>query len=434
MTTLPAGDPTTTPPFPLYSERYFADPYPFYAWLRESDPVHWEEGIGTWILTRFDDVARVARQPAVFSSRLAELDTRPPGIPVRPDDVPVMRRINEIHRHEFIQKDPPEHTEKRACVYAPFSPKSLEPLRATVRAVIDELLDGVAAAGRMDVLDAVARPLPLLVISKVLGIPPADVAMIAEQAARRMAAVLTFAEDRMEVAAGGFRDTEEYLTAAFDERIAALEDRPALDVLDDIACAEAAGRWSRSESLANAMTLIDAGHETTIQLVCNGTLQLLGHRDQWETLCADPDGVAAGATEECLRYDPPLQALRRIVTEDVEVGGRTLHRGDRILAVVASANRDPARFADPDTFDVRRRPNPHLSFGSGPHFCLGQYLARLEGQEYLKALATRFPDARLEAPDRLEYHTTPVVRSLTAMPISLTPPTVRTVSTVRTAQ
>jgi pimeloyl-[acyl-carrier protein] synthase len=418
MTTLPTGDPPMTPPFPLYSDRYFANPYPYYAWLRHRDPVHWEESIGTWILTRFDDVARVARQPAIFSSRLAALDTRPPGIPVRADDVVIMRRINEIHRQEFIQKDPPEHTEKRACVYASFSGRSLEPLRAAVRSVIDDLLDGVAAAGRMDVLEAVARPLPLLVISKLLGIPESDVAMIAEQASRRMAAVLTFAEDRMEVAAGGFADTEEYLTAALDRRISSLADRPAVDVLDDIAAAEADGRWSRPESLANAMTLIDAGHETTIQLICNSTLQLLSHREQWETLTSDPEGAAVGATEECLRYDPPLQALRRIVTEDVDIDGRTLHCGDRILAVVASANRDPSRFAEPDTFDIGRLPNPHLSFGSGPHFCLGQYLARLEGQEYLKALAGRFPDACLEAPDRLDYHFTPVVRSLTAMPIA----------------
>jgi pimeloyl-[acyl-carrier protein] synthase len=422
MTTLPTGDPPMTPPFPLYSDRYFADPYPYYAWLRESDPVHWEESIGTWILTRFDDVARVARQPATFSSRLAALDTRPPGIPVRPDDVAIMRRINEIHRQEFIQKDPPEHTEKRACVYAPFSGRSIERLRATVRAVIDDLLDGAAPAGRMDVLDAVARPLPLLVISKLLGIPEADVAMIAEQASRRMAAVLTFADDRMEVAAGGFADTEEYLTEALDRRASSLADRPPVDVLDDIAVAEAAGRWSRPEALANAMTLIDAGHETTIQLICNGTLQLLGHRDQWEKLIRDPEGMAASATEECLRYDPPLQALRRIVTEDVDIDGSTLKRGDRILAVVASANRDPSRFVDPDTFDVGRRPNPHLSFGSGPHFCLGQYLARLEGQEYLKALAIRLPDAYLEAPDRFGYHSTPVVRSLIAMPISWSAP------------
>lgn len=415
-------------PVELYSPEFFADPYAYYGRLREEDPVHWHPEHRTWILTRHADVNRVARQPELYSSRLAALDTLPPSPPVRPQDAALVAETDAVHLEEFIQMDPPLHTGKRAAVSPRFAPKVLERWRPVVRGIISDLLDAVAGDGTMDVRAAVALPLPLLAISRLMGVPPADVAAVAEQAQRRMAGVLSLDDDRLAVAASGFRDTAAYLDGALGERhagrcpVAAPADGVVGgdlgDVLADMVDAERAGRWTRAETLANAMMLIDAGHETTVQLICNATLALLTRPEQWRLLCADPAGRAAGAVDEVLRFDPPLHALRRIVTADVELQGHRLRAGDRVLAVVAAANRDPRRFPDPERFDIERRPNSHLAFGAGAHYCLGQYLARLEGQEYLIALAERFPGATVPDPAAVTYAPVPRVRSVTALPIS----------------
>ncbi|HEU0103473.1 MAG TPA: cytochrome P450 [Mycobacteriales bacterium] len=400
----------------LYSPEFFADPYDYYGRLRETDPVSWDEQHEMWILTRYDDVKRVARQPHIYSSRLAALDTRPATPPVRDADLELQRLVDDVHRVEFIQLDPPDHTVKRAALSERFSPRNLEAVRPMVRQVIAELLDAVADQPGADLRAAVGKPLPLLVICRLMGIPEADVQTVAEQATARMANVLSLADDRMHTAWGGFTATADYLTATMDQRQAGgcpVGD----DVLGDMVSAERSGTWSRAETLANAMMLVDAGHETTIQLICNGTLQLLSRPDQWDLLKADPRGLAASATDECLRLDPPLHALRRVVVEDVEVGGRTLRAGDRVVAVVASANRDPRRFPDPERFDITRAPNTHLSFGIGAHYCIGQYLARMEGQEYFAALAERFPRARMSPDSPLSYEPVPRVRSMRSLPV-----------------
>lgn len=399
----------------LYSPEFFADPYAWYGRLRETEPVTWNAEHRMWILTGYAEVNRVARQPDVFSSRLSALDTAPTTPPVRPHDAHLLAVTDAVHVEEFIQMDPPQHTGKRAAVSPRFAPKALESWRPVIREIIDGLLDQVEGAGGMDVRDAVARPLPLLVVSRLMGIPPEDVDVIAEQARKRMAAVLSLDADRLEISVEGFRETGHYLERALDGTRCPAEGG---DVLADMTAAERAGLWSRAETLANAMMIIDAGHETTIQLICNATLALLNRPEQWQLLCADPVGRAPGAIDEVLRFDPPLHALRRIVTRDVEMGGRLLRAGERVLAVVAAANRDPARFPDPERFDITRRPNSHLAFGAGAHYCLGQYLARVEGQEYLVALAERFPDAAPPAPGSVTYAPVPRVRSVTALPIT----------------
>lgn len=412
----------------LYSPEFFADPYAYYGRLRETDPVYWHPEHRTWILTRHEDVNRVARQPRVYSSRLSALDTQPTSPPVRPEDAELIAVTDAVHVEEFIQMDPPEHTGRRGAVSPRFAPSVLERWRPVVREIIGDLFDAVADDGGTDVLEAVARPLPLLAISRLMGIPPVDVADVAEQARKRMAGVLSLDEDRLGVTVAGFRETADYLGDALEVRHSGgcPVRQPADgvvggdlgDVLADMVDAERTGRWTRAETLANAMMIIDAGHETTVQLICNSTLALLTRPDQWAKLREDPARHVAGAVDEVLRFDPPLHALRRILTEDVELHGRQLHAGDRVLAVVAAANRDPRRFPDPERFDIERRPNSHLSFGAGAHYCLGQYLARLEGQEYLVALAERFPDARPPAPGVVRYAPVPRVRSVTSLPIT----------------
>jgi pimeloyl-[acyl-carrier protein] synthase len=168
--------------------------------------------------------------------------------------------------------------------------------------------------------------------------------------------------------------------------------------------------------LVNTSLLLLAGHETTINLLCNGTLALINHPDQWAKLKQDPAGAAKLATEECLRYDSPVKSIQRIASEDVEMRGKVVKKDDRVRWFISSANRDPAMFAEPDNFDITRWPNQHVAFGSGIHHCLGATLARVEGQEVFKALAERFPGFRLDN-TALEYHPSITFRSLKSLPI-----------------
>ena len=185
-----------------------------------------------------------------------------------------------------------------------------------------------------------------------------------------------------------------------------------------MASGEKQGVFSRHEVLVNTSLLLLAGHETTINLLCNGTLAFMRHPDQWNLLKRDPAGLAKTATEECLRYDSPVISIQRIASEDVEMRGKTLNKKDRIRWFISSANRDPEKFADPERFDITRWPNQHVAFGSGVHHCLGATLAQVEGQEVFKALAERFPGMRLEN-EPLEYQPSITFRSLKSLPVSL---------------
>jgi cytochrome P450 len=399
----------------LFSGEFFADPFSFYAELRENDPVSWDERYEMWLVTRYDDVNALIRRPQLFSNDLS-LDARAPNPRVRDEDAEALALVDGFRAEEFIQKDPPEHTGKRKPVARRFSPREMEKMRPVVRAVVAQLFDDVIDRGRADLVTEIARPLPLRVINELMGIASPDRGAVAEQARKRMASVLTLDDERMAISAEGFAETAALLVREIDER--RQPSCPARDdVLADIATAEIEAVYSREESLANAMLIIDAGHETTVQLVCNSTLALLGHPEEWERLTRDPDRLVDSATEESLRFDPPLHAFRRIVAQDVELGGRRLRAGDRIHGVIASANRDSDYFLDPDRFDIERSPNSHLAFGAGAHYCLGQYLARMEGQEYLRALARRMPRLRL-ASDDIRYAHAPRVRSVTSLPVA----------------
>jgi cytochrome P450 len=184
-----------------------------------------------------------------------------------------------------------------------------------------------------------------------------------------------------------------------------------------LAQGEKQGVFTRHQVLVNTSLLLLTGHETTINLLCNGTLAFLRHPDQWALLKQNPDGWARPATEECLRYDAPVKSIQRIAAQDVELRGKVLHKNDRLRWFISSANRDPEVFGNPETFDITRNPNPHVAFGSGVHHCLGATLARLEGQEVFKALAERFPGLRLET-EELAYQPSITFRSLKSLPVA----------------
>jgi pimeloyl-[acyl-carrier protein] synthase len=184
-----------------------------------------------------------------------------------------------------------------------------------------------------------------------------------------------------------------------------------------VASGEKRGIFTRHQVLVNCSLLLLAGHETTINLLCNGTLAFIRHPEQWALLQEDPAGHTESATEECLRYDSPVKSIQRIAAQDMELRGKVLHRHDRIRWIISSANRDPEVFTDPDTFDIRRSPNRHIAFGSGVHHCLGATLARLEGQEAFKALAQRFKALHIET-EELHYQPSITFRTLTSLPVT----------------
>jgi len=264
----------------------------------------------------------------------------------------------------------------------------------------------------MDVMLDLATPLPVLVIAEMMGVPPAE-----RQYIRHLAEKLLYIGrgeyDRMKPLAEGMRGMVDYVSPLVDERIV----NPGDDFISVLANGEKKGIFTRHEVLVNTSLLLLAGHETTINLICNGALSFLRHQDQWELLKQDPAGLAKPATEECLRYDSPVKSIQRIAAQDVEMRGKVLRKDDRIRWFISSANRDPVAFPDPEKFDITRHPNQHVAFGSGVHHCLGATLARVEGQEVFKALAERFPRLQAEAAD-LEYQPSITFRSLKSLPVT----------------
>ena len=394
----------------LYAEDVIADPYAYYGRIREEDPVHWNERFQTWLVTRHDDIIWVLRHPELFSNRFYADDPQPPTPAIDEGDYDEYRFVAEFRSHEIIQNDPPTHTRLRSVLNRHFTPSRMERHREMVRNVVEGILDDLSGVDHFDIHEGIAQPLPIGIISELLGVPAADRIILKEQAARRMQSALGLSSDRMRVAASGIRDTSAYLENELDDHAGAG------DLMEILSGAREVGTYSREETLANAQILIDAGHETTMQLVCNGMLSFLRNRRQWERLKEDPDGLARSAVDECLRYDPPLSAVRRLAAQDVELRGKQIRRGQRVLFVIAAGNRDPRVFEDPDEFDIGRDPNPHIAFGSGVHFCLGQYLARIEGQEVFTALARRAPDLEL-ATDHTEHAKIRGPRSLVSLPV-----------------
>jgi cytochrome P450 len=320
--------------------------------------------------------------------------------------------VRQYQADQFIQHDRPEHLEMRKVVHGYFTPKSMEAWRLFVQSAIKDLLDEAEAKGRMDVMRDFATPLPVLVIAQMMGVPREDRAYV-RHLAEKLLNIGRGEPDRMQPLTEGMQGMIDYVSPLVDERLV----NPGDDFISVLAQGEKAGIFTRHQVLVNTSLLLLAGHETTINLLCNGTLAFIRHPEQWDLLKQDPAGRMVRATEECLRYDAPVKSIQRIASQDVEMHGRLLRKHDRIRWFISSANRDPKTFAAPDTFDIRRYPNPHVAFGSGIHHCLGATIARLEGQEAFKAMAERFPHLQLET-EALEYQPSITFRSLKSLPVT----------------
>jgi cytochrome P450 len=376
------------------------DPYPVFAALREASPFS-DAGGAVVVVGRHADCSAILRDPRASSERsrslLAPPQSGPPGPPGAPGPAEPGRRPTS-----FLSLDPPDHTRLRRLVSKAFAPRVIAGLAPRIRELSDELLTAAAAEGggrgerRIEIVGQLAYPLPVRIISELLGVPPGDrsrfaawSASLAQSLQPRFIAddgVLDAAAEQARLEFGQY----------FRELIAIRRACPADDLLSELIRAEDDGqRLSEPELIATCVLLLVAGHETTVSLISNAILALLRHPDQLAALRADPD-LAAGAVEETLRYDAPVQFTGRIARGAMQVGGITAPDGAVLLLLLAATGRDPEVFADPDRFDIGRGAAGHLAFAAGPHFCLGAPLARLEATIAVQAFATRVTGPELD--------------------------------------
>jgi len=348
---------------------FVADPYPVYATLRARPPVRWRD---LWLVARHRDVDGLLRDP-----RLGRVFT-----PLEPAEV--YRPWNLVNEHAMLEREPPDHTRLRRLVAGAFTARRVEGMRQRVRAVAQELVAPLVAAGGGDLVSALAEPLPVAVIAELLGVPAAD--------RHRLRPWSNAIVGLYELEPGpGVAQRAVAAAAEFDDYLRALVARrrrePGGDLLSALATAPADDRLTDDELVATAVLLLNAGHEASVNVLAGGALALLRHPDQLARLRADP-GLVPAAVEELIRYDTPLSLFTRTAFVPVEVGGVRVAAGERVGLLLGAANRDPDAFADPDRLDVGRSPNRHVGFGAVIHYCLGAPLARVELQE---ALATLLP-------------------------------------------
>ncbi|HLF74586.1 MAG TPA: cytochrome P450 [Anaerolineales bacterium] len=394
----------------LLNPKVRADPYPFYTRLRSEDPVHWDEEMGFWVLTRYADIAAVYNDPRFSRAEgLRRGFERLPG-----SEQVVAEPVYRSFSKTMFYSDPPYHTRLRGLVNNAFTPNAVEQMRPHVQQIVDRLLDAVQNRGEMDAIRDLAHPLPLLVIAQMLGLP-AEERLRFKQWSDDLFAILgsvPHAPELMERAARSLAELTAYLTALSQERRA----QPQSDLLSAlVGVAEKGERLTQEELIANVTILLSAGHETTSHLIGNGLLALLRHPEQMQQLRGNPRLIAS-AVEEMMRYDNPVQIAYRSAAEDVKVGGRCIRKGQLVNSILAAGNRDPQRFSEPDRFDIARDEGRHLGFGLGIHFCIGAPLVRLEAQVAFSTILRRFPELRL-ATESLEWQEHPIFRGVKSLPI-----------------
>jgi cytochrome P450 len=375
-----------TPDYRAFCAGRLADPYPLLARLRREEPVHWSPVANSWIVTRYDDVTAVLQHDPHFTANRLDrlLDQLPPSTASN-------FLVLGDHLRTWIQYyDPPEHARLRATANRPFTPRPIAAMSDSVDTLIGGLLDQFGRNPSPDLVKDFAYPLPAIVIARVLGVPPSDRDRIKDWADR----FTRFMEGVGDDPAGDAEAAEDAvveLSAYLASEIEAHGTSRSEDLIGTLIGELHAGRLSEQELYGWCMFLLQAGHETTTGLIGNGIVTLLQHREQLEELRDHPE-LTESAVEELLRFDSPVQRISRITLHDVELGGKPIPAGARVWAMLGAANRDPERFDDPDALDLKRRPNRHVAFGYGIHFCLGAPLARLEGRLAIRQIIDRFPE------------------------------------------
>ncbi len=410
----------------ILSPEFAADPYPAYAWLREHAPVHRTKlpsGVEAWLVTRYADARqtladnRLSKNPAHHDEPAhAKGKTGIPG-----------ERQADLMTH-LLNIDPPDHTRLRRLVSKAFTPRRVAEFAPRVQELTDDLIDRFTSGGdTADLIHDFAFPLPIYAICDLLGVPREDQDDFRDWAGM----MIRHGGGPRGGVARSVKKMRGYLAELIHRKRQALpaEPVPGEDLISGLIRASDHGEHlTENEAAAMAFILLFAGFETTVNLIGNGTYALLTHPEQRERLqraLAEGDrGLLETGVEELLRFDGPVElATWRFATEPVVIGGQRIETGDPVLVVLAAADRDPERFADPDTLDLGRRDNQHLGYGHGIHYCLGAPLARLEGQTALATLLTRLPDLRLAAdPAELRWRGGLIMRGLRTLPVEFSPP------------
>lgn len=394
--------------FGVFTRAARANPQAVYTRMREQEPVHLVQGPTTdnnfWFVTRYEDCLT-----ALKDQRLGkEFRKRLPAELVAQYGEP--EPIFEMMNRNMLFVDPPDHTRLRGLVHKAFTPKMIENLRPRIQKIADDLLDEMGNTGEVDLINNFAFPLPITVIAELLGIPPEE-----RDKFRDWTRILLFGQTMEEINLAGLEFVM-YFHEMFDNRRV----HPREDLISGLVAVEENGeKLDREELMSMVFLLLVAGHETTVNLIGNGTLALIQNRDQLDKLRAEP-ALIKNAVEEMLRYNGPIEvATNRWAFEDVTLGGKEIPLGDMVMVALVAANRDPAIFAKPEVFDITREDaHKHLGFGNGIHYCLGAPLARLEGTIAINALVQRLPKIDLAAPlESLEWNDSLLLHGMKQMPV-----------------
>ena len=356
------------------------DPHAALVWLREHDPVHWNEPAGVWGITKYDDVRDISRRPDVWSSVGG----------IRPDSGPTGM---------MIEQDDPVHRQRRQLVSNGFTPLQIRSQEDKVRSIVDRLLDQVVDQGQCEFVTDVAAWLPLVMIGDALGFEEADHPTLLKWSDDLMRGLGQDDPDKLAAMMAAFEGYTTYMADVIADR----RESPADDLTSILVHAEVDGeRFDDPTLVHETLLILIGGDETTRHVITGGLYQLLRDRQHWDTLLADRSLLPA-AIEEMLRWVSPIKNMARTATRDVELRGRQIRKGEKVLLLYPSANRDEEQFPDPFTFDIRRTPNEHVAFGFGKHFCLGNSLARLELRVLFEQLLERLPGIRLVDRDEPDY-------------------------------
>ncbi len=390
------------------------NPYDQYRAMREQEPVH-ESPFGIWLLFRYDDVLRFLRDPSLS---VEDANARPTMLDQMADEVLGADRDKEMGTRAMLNRDPPDHTRLRKLVSKAFTPRRIENLRPRVQELVDQSLDKAADAGEMELVGDYAFALPFAVISEMLGMPPTDADKLREWSGTLVRTLEPVADPELMLA---IRDAGENMRGLVTDVINWKRENLSDDMLSALIAAEENGDMLSDDELIEQVELLYiAGHETTVNLIGNGTLALLRNRDELERLRNDPS-LDAAAIEELLRYDPPVQMTRRVTLTDVEVGGKTIPEGVFVVCGLASSNRDEKHWGPTaERVDIgRANAKEHLAFGGGAHYCLGAALARLEGQVAIGSLVRRF--STIEPIAEPEWNGRLNLRGLEKLPLEVRP-------------
>ncbi|MCX5398585.1 cytochrome P450 [Streptomyces sp. NBC_00102] len=390
--------------FDPWSPAFVADPYPAYTALRAAGRVHYFEPTRQWLIPHYADVSGLLRDRRLGRTYLHRFTHEEFGLTAPPA---AHEPFTTLNGQGLLDLEAPDHTRIRRLVSKAFTPRTVERLAPTVRRLAAELVDTFVAEGGGDLLTAVAEPLPVAVIAEMLGVPESDRALLRPWSAAICGMFeLNPSEETARAAVSASTEFSAYLR----ELIAVRREKPGDDLISGlIAAHDEDERLTEQEMISTCVLLLNAGHEATVNTTVNGWRTLFHHPEQLAALRAD-HGLLSTAVEELLRYDSPLQMFERWVLDDIEIGGTVVPRGSEVALLFGSANRDPERFADPDTLDLSRPDNPHITFGAGIHYCLGAPLARIELAASFGELLRKAPRMRLA--EEPEWHPGYVIRGL----------------------